>query len=68
MYVGIIRSALTATRLVQDASPSYYFVAALLFLASTLPAILVVGFAYWMGLFERRIIPSAKNAAPKDKN
>ena len=66
MYVGIIRAALAATKLVQDASPSYYLVAALLFLASTLPAVSVTGFAYWMGLNGKRIIPSSKTPAPKE--
>ena len=60
MYVGIIRNLLTATGLSQDASPSYYLVAALLFLASTVPAILTVGFGYWMGVNEKRIIPAKR--------
>ncbi len=60
MYVGIIRSLLEATGLSQDASPSYYLVAALFFLASTLPAILVIGFGYFMGVNEKRIIPAKR--------
>ena len=60
MYVGIIRSLLEATGLSQDASPSYYLVAALFFLASTLPAILVIGFGYYMGVNEKRIIPAKR--------
>ena len=68
MYTAIIRTALNATHLSQEVSRSYYLVAALLFLAATLPAILVTGFAYWMGLNEKRIIPSAKKPDSKDKN
>ncbi|MBO4283751.1 MAG: hypothetical protein J5958_03905 [Clostridia bacterium] len=68
MYTGLIRKALNATHLVQDVSRSYYLVAGLFFLAATLPAILVIGFAYWMGLNEKRIIPSAKKPNPGDKN
>ena len=64
MYAGIIRTLLEATGLSQGSSPSYYLVAALLFLASTVPAILVVGFGYWMGVNEKRIIP----AKSPDKN
>lgn len=68
MYIGVVRSLLTATRLVQDVSPSYYLVAGLIFLCTTLPAVAVTGFAYWMGLHERRIIPSAKRPDKTDKN
>ena len=68
MYAGITRASLIATHLEQNVSRSYYLVAALLFLATTLPAILVTGFAYWMGLNEKRIIPSAKKPGAKDKD
>ena len=68
MYIGVVRSLLAATRLVQDVSPSYYLVAGLIFLCTTLPAVAVTGFAYWMGLHERRIIPSAKRPDKTDKN
>ena len=60
MYVGIIRTLLESTGLSQDASPSYYLVAALLFVASTVPAILVIGFGYAMGVNEKRIIPTKR--------
>lgn len=68
MYIGIVRTLLEMTRLEQEVSSAYYFVAALLFLASTLPAIAVTGFAYCMGLSERRILPSAKRPDTSDKN
>ena len=67
MYVGIIRTLLDATGLVQDVSRTYYLVAAFLFLAVTLPAIAVTGFGYWMGMHEKRIIP-ARRADPDFKN
>jgi len=67
MYIGILKNLQNATGLVQDESPAYYLVAALFFLASTLPAILVTGFGYWMGVNEKRIIP-AKRADPNQKN
>ena len=68
MYVGIIRPLLAMTGLSMETSSSYFFVAALLFLASTLPAITVSGFAYWMGLNEKRIIPSNKNDGANKTN
>ena len=68
MFAGILRLLLEATKLSQETSPSYYLVAAILYLASTLPAIAVTGFAYWMGVTERRLIPSSNRAAPGDKS
>ena len=41
-------------------SASYYLVAALLFIAVAVPAIVVTGFAYWMGMNEKRIIPQRR--------
>ena len=65
MYTGIIRNLLEATGLSQDASPSYYLVAALFFLASTVPAILTIGFGYWMGVNEKRVIPAKRPEGDK---
>ena len=67
MYLGIIRVLLGATGLEQDTSRAYYLVTALLFLLATLPAILVTGFGYWMGMHEKRIIP-ARRADTDGKN
>ena len=60
MYTGILRALLNATGLVQNESRTYYLVTGLLFLLATLPAILVVGFGYWMGMYEKRIIPARR--------
>jgi len=60
MYTGLIRTLLEATGLSQETSPSYYLVAALIYLASTVPAILVIGFGYAMGVNEKRIIPAKR--------
>ena len=60
MYLGIIRVLLGATGLEQDMSRTYFLVTGLLFLLATLPAILVVGFGYWMGMYEKRIIPARR--------
>ena len=68
MFAGVIRVLLEATKLDQETSASYYLVAAILYLASTVPAIAVTGFAYWMGVTERRLIPSATRTSPGDKN
>lgn len=67
MFTGIIRTLLEATQLSQETSPSYYLVAALFYLAAALPAIVVVGFSYWMGLTERRLIPTANRPTDNDK-
>ena len=62
-YQGIINNCLAAWGLVEGESPDYYLVAALLFLASILPAIAVTGFAYWMGMHEKRILPAKRPSA-----
>ena len=73
MYQGIINRILSAFGLIEPGktaagSASYYLVTALLFFAVLVPMIAVTGFAYWMGLNEKRLIPSAKKPTPGDKN
>ncbi|MBR4334887.1 MAG: hypothetical protein IKP74_00385 [Clostridia bacterium] len=64
-YQGIVSRLLSAFSLVEPTaetagSASYYLVAALLFIAVAVPAIVVTGFAYWMGMNEKRIIPQRR--------
>ena len=65
MYQGVVNRILAAFSLVEPTaeavgSTSYYLVAALLFFAAAVPAILVSGFGYWMGMNEKRIIPEKR--------
>lgn len=67
MYQGIVKYFLSVSGLTETGSTSFYLVAALLFILATIPAILVTGFGYWMGMHEKRIIP-ARRANPDGKN
>ena len=65
MYQGVVNRVLASLSLVEPTaetvgSVSYYLVAALLFFAAALPAVVVTGFGYWMGMNEKRIIPQRR--------
>ena len=67
MYTGILKMLIAAIGLSEETDAFYYFAASLCYLATTLPAILVSGFSYWMGVHEKRIIPAKTHVPPTDE-